>query len=263
LLGVTLAQTGRPEEGVAQLRRATALDPRNAGYHWNLALELLGRGMFSEGWKEFEWRWGWKGFRAPRRSFSQPLWKGEDLIGRAILLHFEQGLGDTLQFVRYGPMVRERGGQVIFQVQRELVRLLKSNEKLGQVVGPDEVVPAFNLHCPLLTLPLAFKTDLQSIPAAIPYLKADEQIAAAWGKRFDPVRGKFKVGLVWAGNAGYQRDRHRSIEFAKLLPIVRTAEVAFVNLQKGPSAEQAKAHAAELEWTDLRPNWMILRKQPD
>jgi tetratricopeptide (TPR) repeat protein len=250
-LGLMLPMVGRAEEGLVMCRRATALAPNHAGYHWNLSLELLSQGIFAEGWREFEWRWLWKDFTAPRRTFSQPMWRGEELNGRTILLHFEQGFGDTLQFVRYAPMLVERGGKVITHCQRELGRLLKGNPELGEVFAPGDLVPSFDLHCPLMSLPLWFRTDLKSIPAKIPYLKADSKIVDKWKERLEPVNRKFKVGLIWAGSTTHPKDRLRSMEFAKLLPLAQVADVTFVNLQKGTAAEQAKEYSLQLHLIDF------------
>jgi hypothetical protein len=250
-LCLVLSASSPSEESLVMGRRAVHLDPRHAGYHWNLALDLLTRGMLTEGWREFEWRWLWKDFRGLHREFRQPMWKGEDLNGRTILLHFEQGLGDTLQFVRYGPMVRQRGGRVLIQCQRELATLLKSNSELGEVFTQDDALPPFDFHGSFLSLPSVFKADLKSIPAPIPYLKADPKIAEVWRGRLEPVSGKLKVGLVWAGSAAHKKDRHRSMEFGRFLPLANVSNVAFVNLQKGSASEQAKAFSSRLELIDF------------
>jgi tetratricopeptide (TPR) repeat protein len=250
-LCLVLSAASQSEESLVMGRRAVNLNPSHAGYRWNLSLDLLGRGMLADGWREYEWRWLWKDFRGMHREFRQPMWKGEDLNGRSILLHFEQGLGDTMQFVRYAPMVRQRGGQVLIQCQRELATLLKSNPELGEVFSQDDALPPFDFHCPLLSLPLIFKTDLKSIPAPIPYLKADPKIAEAWRGRLESAREKLKVGLAWAGSASHKKDRHRSMDFRRFLPLAEIAGVAFVNLQKGPASEQPKALSSRLELIDF------------
>jgi tetratricopeptide (TPR) repeat protein len=239
-LGLLLATLGRTEEALVMSRRAVALVPNHAGYHWNLALDLLSQGMYAEGWREFEWRWLWKDFPTPRRAFAEPIWRGEDLNGRTILLHAEQGLGDSIQFARYAPMVAQRGGEVLLNCARELAALFRSNPDLGQVIEGAEPRPSFDFHCPLLTLPLVFRTELKSIPASVPYLKPDPQVVAKWKTRLESVADKRKIGLVWAGSPTHPKDWQRSMNLASFLPLTQIPGIALVSLQKGPAADQTK-----------------------
>src|SRR5262249_45998960 len=140
---------------------------------WTRAYRLLTLGRYAEGWPEHEWRWNRK--EAPPRSYPKPLWRGEPLEGRTILLHAEQGVGDTVQFMRYVPLVAARDGRVIVQVPASLLRVAQvSLGHCAEVRSDDDVLPAFQLHAPLLSLPLAFGTTLETIPADIPYIKVDE-----------------------------------------------------------------------------------------
>ena len=182
-LSNALQAKGLLDESKMVLRQALRLDPNCTMAHWNLALNLLLQGDFANGWPEYEWRWRWEGFPSPRRKFLKPMWDGRDLNGRAILLHAEQGFGDAIQFVRYAPLVTERGGRVIIVCQTELARLLRFNASLGQIVSGNEVLPSFDFHCPLASLPMVFGTRMESIPALVPYLNSDPILVDSWRKR--------------------------------------------------------------------------------
>jgi len=176
------------------------------------------------------------------RDFPAALWRGEAIGDRTILLHAEQGLGDTLQFCRYAPLMG--GADVILEVQAPLVRLLSHLPGVTQIVARGDRLPAFDLQCPLMSLPLAFGTTLDTIPAATPYLSADPRLAATWRERLVGVQG-FRIGLVWAGEQGVNYpakavvDRRRSIALKALAPLGEVSGVSFVSLQKGAPAAQA------------------------
>src|SRR6202034_393707 len=153
---------------------------------------------YAEGLIEFEWRWRSPGFRAARRDFPQPMWDGSPLNGRRILLHAEAGIGDTIQLVRYVPMVAERGGKIILQCQRDLKRLLNRMHGVEQLIQLDEPIPAFEVHCPLLSLPLVLGTRVESIPGRTPYLSIDPELRDSWGERLGPRRNGLRVGLAWS-----------------------------------------------------------------
>ena len=192
--------------------------PDNADAHWNKALNCLVTGALNEGWEEFEWRWKLNNFSSPARNFSQPVWSGqESLVGKTLLLHAEQGLGDTLQFCRYADWAAKLGAKVVLQVQRPLVRLLGALSGVSAVVALGDTLPNFDLHCPLLSLPLAFKTSLDSIPATVPYLFADTGLAAQWQQVLGP-RTQPRVGLVWSGSQIHKNDHNRSLFLQDLLP---------------------------------------------
>jgi tetratricopeptide (TPR) repeat protein len=235
-LGNALQEAGDLEGATRSYAEALALDPDAAEADWGLALIALLTGDFAAGWPRHEARHRVAGFGVPRR-FVQPQWRGEPLDGRTILLHAEQGLGDTLQFVRYVPLVAARGGRVVLEVPRELYGLLGAMPGAARVVSAGDPLPDVDVHCPLLSLPLAFGTDRATIPASVPYLAADPAKVAAWNARLPSET--IRVGLVWAGRPEHKRDRWRSLTLAALAPLVR-AGVAFVSLQKGPAAGQAK-----------------------
>jgi Tfp pilus assembly protein PilF len=241
-LGNTLRAMGRLDEALAAHDRAIAAppetDPHHATARFHRATTLLAAGTFAEGWAEYEWRWRRPG-HPPR--FASPPWRGKALEGRTILLHHEQGLGDTLQFVRYAPLVAERGGRVILQVQPSLARLLSALPGVAQVVARGENPPPFDCHCPLMSLPLAFGTTEESIPAAQAYLHADPARVAGWRQIWCnrlPRHCGPRVGLVWAGLPNLDSwearliDRRRSLGPADLAGLADLPGVQFVSLQK-------------------------------
>ncbi len=253
-LGVALNERGRFNEVVAAYEAAIALQPDFAEAHVNLAHALLQHGDFARGWAEYEWRWKSREFPAPRRNFHQPLWDGGDLAGRTILLHAEQGFGDTIQFARYLPLVAQRGGTVILECQPVLQRLLEQNRDDWQLIAAGDPLPRFDVHCPLLSLPLALKTTLDTVPAEVPYLRAESDLAAMWQERFGSDEPSLKVGLTWAGNAAFKGDRARSPgDLSLLAPLAGVKNVRFFSLQKGEAAGQAAHPPAGLtlqDWSD-------------
>ena len=260
-LGLSLIDQGRHTQALASYQRALALDPEAAETHWNESLCLLQMGQLEAGWRKYEWRWERSRIRASRRVIAQPLWLGDfPLAGKTILLHAEQGLGDTLQFCRYAAMVAKLGAKVILEVQPELRRLMSTLEGVDQIVGAGEPLPVFDCHCPLLSLPLAFRTDVDSIPSATPYLFAEPAAAREWRDRIDrDAHGRLKVGLVWAGgNRPHvaelrKNDARRSVALARFAPLLdapnvrnmanapNLRNVQFFSLQKGPAAQQLAA----------------------
>ncbi len=244
-LGVALHDQGRFDEALASYEDALRLNPDNVDAHWNRAFVLLLKGDFAAGWREHEWRWKRK--LQPPRSFAQPLWRGEDIATRTILLHDEQGIGDTLQFVRYAPLVAARGARVLVQVQRPLLRLVTGSLGAGiEVFADGNVIPPFDLHSPLLSLPLACATTLDALPRATPYLKVDPAAAVRWRNRIGTASG-LKVGLVWAGNPQHKNDRNRSIAFEGLAPLLDVSGVRWFALQVGErAADLARAPAGRI-----------------
>jgi len=241
-LGNTLRAMGRLDEALAAHDSAIAATPGSvpdhAMFRFHRATTLLAAGAFTEGWREYEWRWRRAGHK-PR--FAAPPWRGQALEGRTILLHHEQGLGDTLQFVRYAPLVAERGGRVVLQVQPSLIGLLRALPGVAQVVAHGETPPPFDRHCPLMSLPLAFGTTLDSIPAAPAYLHADPARIAQWRQHWRDCRPRHegpRVGLVWAGLPNLDNwearliGQRRSLGAADLAGLAGLRGVQFVSLQK-------------------------------
>ncbi len=240
-LGKALKEQGQLDPAIACYRAAIALRPDYPDAHENLALALLARGDMPAGWEEYEWRWKTARGCRLRRNLAQPQWRGEAAEGRTLLIHAEQGFGDTLQFCRYAAMAAARGLRVILEVQRPLLRLLGNLAGVDRVIARGEALPEFDLHCPMLSLPLAFGTTLASIPAPGAYLHADAAQTAAWRARLiaTGVQGP-RIGLAWAGNAALPTDRRRSLAPARLAPLVALPGLHFVSLQKdGPAAPGA------------------------
>jgi tetratricopeptide (TPR) repeat protein len=235
--GNALRDLHRHRDAVDSYRRAIALKPDYASAHWNLADCYLLLGDFALGWNEYEWRWKLERRENSARHFQQPLWLGaEPLQGRTVLLYSELGLGDTLLFCRYAKEVAALGAKVVLEVQPPLLRLLADLEGATEILPTGAPLPAFDYHCPLMSLPLAFKTDLTNIPASVPYLRSGPARVAAWqaklGKKTKP-----RVGLVWSGSMALRNDK-RSMVLTQMLPLARDwAE--WVSLQKDVSEADA------------------------
>ena len=210
---------------------ALAIEPDYASAHWNKALTLLLLGHYETGWKEYEWRWKTKSFQSPRRNFSQPLWTGnESLEGKTILLHSEQGLGDTLQFCRYISLVADRGARIVLEVEHPLVGLLRPLDGITRLVPKGFALPDFDVHCPLLSLPLAFKTTLNTIPCFQKYLSGDPAKVSLWERRLGQKTAP-RIGLVWSGRVDHHNDHNRSIRLSALLEYL-PAGPRYISLQK-------------------------------
>jgi len=230
--GNALGDLKRPEEALRSYEQAIALEPDYASAHWNLALCRLLLGDFALGWQGYEWRLKQDQHTGQGRDFVQPLWLGaQALKDKTILLHSEQGLGDTLQFCRYATEVAALGANVLLEVQPSLAQLLADLEGVTQVLQKDSPLPAFDYHCPLMSLPLVFKTDLHSIPSRIPYIRSDAARVAAWREKLG-AKTKPRVALVWRGSATHENDRNRSIALTEILPLI-CDWAEWVSLQKG------------------------------
>jgi hypothetical protein len=245
-LGVALVEAGQIDEALAALKTAIRIKPDFASARWFRSMVLLLEGDFGTGWSEYEWRWAAPEFPTPRREFPQPRWDGCDPCGKTILLHCEQGFGDSIQFVRYAPLLAARGAKVLLECPGELSRLFTTVEGVAQIISQGQPLPAFDQHCPLLSLPLLFKTDLASIPATVPYLKADPHLADQWQAQFDASSNKLKIGLAWAGRDTHPRDHTRSINLAAFAPLANLPGTIFVSLQKGPASDQANTPPANM-----------------
>ena len=247
-LGLALGELGQPREALACHEEALRLEPDRQETRRNRALVWLALGDYERGWPEYEWRWGGK--ELPHRRFPRPAWDGSPLDGRTILLHAEQGLGDTLQFIRYAPLIRDRGGRVVVACQRPLLRILASCPGIEQLIAQGDPVPAFDVHAPLLSLPRLFGTTPGNVPANVPYLAADPDLAERWRRELEPLPG-FKIGISWSGSASYRRDRMRSIPLARFAPLAELPGVQLISLQKGPGRDQIRPVASRWPLTDL------------
>ncbi len=274
-LGNALLKLGRHDESLMCHDDVLRLSPNDPMAHWNRALAWLLLGDYERGWPEYEWRM--QGPVRLKRPFRQPLWNGSSLAGKTILLHAEQGHGDTLQFIRYAPLVKQCGGEVILECDPVLARLLKSCPGIDTVVSQMAALPSFDVHAPLLSLPAIFKTTLATVPANVPYLSAEPELVRWWAATLDketrrqgdketrrqgegiadhhvtsagsclpvslspclPVlEREFKVGIVWQGRPTHGQDRHRSIPLAAFASLARLEGIRLFSLQKGAGSEQ-------------------------
>src|SRR5688572_29792426 len=207
-LGNVLQAQGDWDEALHSFERAIALRPDYPAAHTNHAMVLLSAGDFDRGWPEYEWRW--KTGQIIERRFSQPQWDGQPLEGQTILLHAEQGLGDTLQFIRYAPLVKAAGALVVVECHKALTQLLASCPGVDRLIASGDALPPFDVHAPLLSLPGLFKTTVDSIPAPIPYVFADPGLLDHWRERLAGLH-ELKIGINWRGRAGQGLLRLRHI----------------------------------------------------
>ncbi|MCR4376890.1 MAG: tetratricopeptide repeat protein [Rhodospirillales bacterium] len=245
-LGDILQAQGRVEEARAAFERVLEIDPNHPEGHHNLAVLLLLCGEFKAGWAHYEWRWLAKEFPSERRNFPQPLWTGEALAGKRILLYVEQGLGDAIQFVRYAPLVQRRGGHVIVECPNSLKRLFQSVDgvhDVHDVIARGDALPDFDVQCPFLSLPSLLSPTADDIPTKIPYLFPPQQTQQKWCPLLSDIKD-FKVGLVWAGSPHHTNDRERSIPLEQLAVLAKVPGCTFINLQIGDSAKQL----ADVDW---------------
>lgn len=233
--GLVLRQLKRFDEALVSFAEAQSVLPPNAEAHFGEAETLLLRGDFARGWEKYEWRSQGQFLRHAQRDFAQPKWLGrEEIAGKTMLLHAEQGLGDTIQFCRYVPLVAERGARIVLEVPDSLRQLLGSLAGAALVVSSGSVLPQFEVQCPLLSLPLAFGTRIETIPSKVPYLTASSQRAADWNARLGPRQG-LRFGLAWSGRP---HPPNRSVPLRLLLPLL-DEKATFVSLQKDVRPEDA------------------------
>jgi tetratricopeptide (TPR) repeat protein len=263
--GGALAELGRLDQAFASYDRASAIDPSvpevliNKGHvcadqhrfdealscyaaaaahpilrpeaEFGASLVRLRLGQFAQGWRDYEWRWQQASWAQQRRDFTAPLWLGQEpLCGKTILLHAEQGFGDTLQFMRYAKLIAGLGATALLEVQAALKPLLSGIEGIAQIFARGELLPAFDLHCPLMSLPLALGTTLDTIPADIPYIRAPAARIAQWQARLGLPRS-LRVGVVWAGSAVHKNNHNRSIALERFDSLLSVPDIAFVSLQ--------------------------------
>ncbi len=248
-LGTALCAQGRLDAAVAEYEQAIQLKPDYPDAHWNRALVRLLCGDLERGWPDYEWRWRCAR-HSPMPDFTQPRWDGGPLDGRTILLYAEQGLGDTLHFIRYAPLVKARGGRVIVQCQGTLIPLLSRSAGIDGLAAWGDAPPPFDVYVPLMTLPSLFHTTLETVPADIPYLIADPDLIAHWRRALTPIRG-LRVGIAWQGSPRHPWDRHRSVPLAAFEPLARIEGVQLISLQQGHGVEQLRDLAGRFPVLDL------------
>ena len=237
--GIALQACNRHQESLANLGQVLAIDKDNADAHHNEGLALLTLGDYRRGFEKYEWRWQRSGM-PPRRRLGKPLWLGEYPLGRkTILLHAEQGLGDTIHFARYAPLLARTGAKVVLEVQPELTRLLARVEGVAGVVARGEPLPDFDVHCPVGSLPRALRTEPASIPADVPYLTASAERIAKWRGRIEALPSP-RIALAWAGSAAHANDRNRSLALSRLAPLFALEGASFVSIQRELRSEDAE-----------------------
>jgi tetratricopeptide (TPR) repeat protein len=229
--GNVLGLLKRYDEAFAAYGKALSINPRFGEAHLNEAFSRLLLGDMEGGWEKYEWRWETAQQRDFKRYFAQPLWSSDtDINKKTILIHAEQGLGDTIMCCRYVPMVAALGAEVIVEVQPPLKSLLQSLDGISKLIVKGEPIPDFDVQCPIMSLPRAFKTTVESIPAQIPYLSASRNVVDNWRSRV--IGPGIKIGIAWAGKPSFPRDGDRSILLQNILPIFRIRECQFFCLQK-------------------------------
>jgi hypothetical protein len=240
-------ELGRLDQAERCYSKAIVISPDYAEAHTGRAMLRLLEGRFAEGWIEYEWRWSQPGHR--RRKFPQPEWDGSDLRNRTILLHAEQGAGDTIQFVRYTKLLKQLGARrVVLYCPTSLRTVIETNPDIDQVFCGQEAAPAFDVHAPLMSLPRLFDTDLSNLPGATPYLSVPPETSVPEALiKTDALR----VGLAWSGNPSHHNDRNRSIPAAVLEPLLGLDGIRFFSLQLGgePLGERRGSHSV----VDLGP----------
>jgi tetratricopeptide (TPR) repeat protein len=253
-LGVILYSRGMIEEALEEFGAANALGSEMPDIVFHEAIALLHLGRLAEGWLKYEARWDRQRALERRRHFVQPAWQGEPVAGRTILVHAEQGFGDTLQFVRYASLLAERGARVILECQPALARLMAGVEGIAEVIPRGAPLPAFDLHCATLSLPRLFGTVLETIPDRVPYVRPPADAVDQWKAPLAAISGP-RIGLVWAGDARHydiecaMTDRRRSLSLEAYAPLFAIAGLRFVSLQVGPTAAQARNYPELVDLT--------------
>ena len=244
-----LRDAGRTYDAIALYEQNLASRPNLLGYG-DYAITLLTAGRLAEGWNYYEFRWFQDPLLQARPRFAKPMWTGQDLRGKVILVRVEQGFGDMVQFIRYVPLLKALGATVVLQIRQGIEQLVEGFAGVDKVMYRDDPPPDFDFYIPLMSLPRVFGTDLASIPAQLPYLRADPMRVARWAQPLN-TDGALKVGLVWAGNPDHKRDRHRSIPLCLLSPLWTIPKIRFFSLQKGQQAAEAETVPKEVDFVNL------------
>jgi tetratricopeptide (TPR) repeat protein len=234
-LGYIHTRRNDVKEAERCFRSTIELAPDYAEAHWLLSHILLLTGRFEEGWREYEWRWKVDNFPSPIRNFTQPQWKGESLKGKTILIHCEQGFGDSFNFVRYVPLVHQLGANVLLECPKKLFSLFTSVQGVASLFCIGDNLPDFDYHSPLLSLPLVFKTELRTIPMNIPYLEANPKTVERWRARITTAKGRENIGIVWRAS---HVDPGRWCPLEKLLSVVENENYNFYSLQLRENNEE-------------------------
>lgn len=247
-IGVVHQSLQQIDAAISAYRKAIEIDPMHVLAQWNLGLCLLMAGQMSEGWKQYEWRWKNAALDVfnERRNFDTPQWDGsQNLAGKTVLLYSEQGLGDSIQFCRFAHRIADLGANVILELQSPLIRLLSNVEGVAQVIERGDTLPQFDFHCPLMSLPLAFDTGLDTIPTNIPYLQVDDNLKVKWNTRLGET-SDLRVGVAWSGRSSHADDHNRSAELKDVLTLL-TPGVQLISLQNEIRSSDLEAITGRLE----------------
>jgi len=240
-LATCLEFQGDRNTALAHLQTAATLEPANPDIRFALSQLLLATGDYTAGWREYEWRFHTREDATEAPKFSTPAWDGSGLAGKTLLVHTEQGFGDTIQFARYLPVLAKRGISIVLRCQPALGTLMKSLKGVGAVITGKEAIPRFDAHVPLLGLARVLGTTTETIPRDVPYLFADEENVSEWSARLEsiaPRRQGRRIGLCWSGNPIQARDRYRSLDPALLAPLASLANIQWFSLQKDRRSSQ-------------------------
>jgi tetratricopeptide (TPR) repeat protein len=230
--GITLHQLKRIADALASYDRALALRPDYVAAHYNEGMSRMLIGDIHRGWQKLEWGWVAARQRYIKRDFPQPQWRGSnEIAGKTVLLHAEQGFGDMIQFCRYIPRVAELGARVIFEVYAPLRELMGTLPGVAQFISTGEPLPDFDMHCPMMSLALALGAGPAAMPAQTPYLRASPQAVTDWNGRLGP-RHRPRIGLAWSGRPAHDNDHNRSMRLGAFLPGVAGFDATYVSLQR-------------------------------
>lgn len=249
-LALVLQTQGKLDEVLAHFDQSVQLAPNFAAAHANRAQVWMLLGHYRRGWPEYEWRWQLPGMHLP--PLQRPLWDGAPLAGRTILLWTEQGVGDTLQFIRYAALVQKMGARVLLAAPSSLLPLLRSCPGIDQLLPREEPLPEFDVHAPLPSLPGIFGISLATVPAPIPYLQADPGLIQHWRREIGSAE-TFKIGIAWQGSPSYPGDLHRSIPLRHFAPLAQVPSIRLFSLQKGLGTEQlseVNGRFDVVDWSD-------------
>ncbi|HWY88365.1 MAG TPA: tetratricopeptide repeat protein, partial [Gemmataceae bacterium] len=254
ILGMVALKENRLEDALGSFTALLRYKPEDAQIHFNRSLIWLLQGNYEQGWPEYEWRWHWKDFVV--RPFAYPMWDGSPLDGKTIVLHAEQGIGDTLQFIRYAPLVKQRVSlpdaetTVIFACPKALLKVLSKCAGIDQLVVQETFTALSDEHISLLSLPTVLKTTVATIPADVPYIVPDSALVESWRGEIRAAPG-FNIGIAWHGSPQHADNRHRSVPLVEFAPLRRVPGIRWFSLQKGPGQDQAAT--APFDLVDLSP----------
>lgn len=259
-IAYTLKKLGRITEALEFYNKTLAISPDHAEAHFSRGLAYLSIGRFKDGWEEYEWRWKRDTQAMEKRNLSKPLWDGSDLHGKTLLLHAEQGLGDTFQFIRYAKIAKEKGATIIAAVQSPLIDILSLCPYIDRVIPLTSPLPHFDVHAPLLSVPHILQTTEETIPCDIPYLYAHTQLVEYWKEKLSHDKN-FKIGICWQGNPNYNTPFLRAVVAAKSIklrqfePLFNVPGVSVYNLQKMTGEEQLRDIPAEWNLINFDENF--------